>query len=195
MIEKQGGSVVYKDYLAIGKEDLPNGFAPQVILSNLPYYVMTPIILKLMRDFPCCRKMVLMVEEEACDRIFARAKTKQYGPLAVLTDLFGIKKKCFTVDGGSFVPPPNTTSAVIVIERDEKSGYEWDPMIIGFVESAFALRRKTLVNSLSSGGRYSKDAIVDALTEVGKKENVRSEEMEPSDFRKLFEFLQGRKDK
>lgn len=194
VITGNGGKVIYKDYLELVPADLPDpSFSPDVVLSNLPYYVMTPIMLKVMKDFPSCQRMVYMVEEEALGRILAKPCTKQYGPLAVLTELFGTKKKCFNVDGGSFVPPPNTVSSVIVIERSEQA--DWKPEMIGFVEGAFALRRKTLVNSLSSEGVYSKDDIASALAEMGKKENIRSEEMIPSEFFDLYRILQGRKDK
>ncbi len=194
VIEKNGGKVIFQDYLQLTKEDLPDPeFAPEVILSNLPYYVMTPIMLKVMKDFPSCRKMVFMVEEEALDRIFAKPGTKQYGPLSVLTDLFGTKKKCFNVDGGSFYPAPNTISSVIEIDAGVENS-TWDPDWIGFVESAFALRRKTLVNSLSSSGKYSKDSILSALKALGIKETVRSEELLPSDFVRIYEVLKERKD-
>lgn len=189
-IEDQGGKVIYEDYLAFSPDLIPD-FVPDVILSNLPYYVMTPIMLKVMKDYPSCPRMVYMVEEEACDRIFGKPKTKQYGPLSVLTSLYGEKEKVFRVDGPSFYPAPNTTSAVIRIERGENA---WDPEWIGFVESAFALRRKTLVNSLSSGGKYGKEQILSALSRAGLPETVRSEALLPEAFTEIYQFLQGRKD-
>ena len=189
-IEKKGGTVLFEDYLTFSPDTLPD-FVPDVILSNLPYCVMTPIMLKVMKDFPACRKMVFMVEEEALDRIFARPGTKQYGPLSILTDLFGKKRKCFNVDGGSFYPAPNTVSSVIEIVAE---GNTWNPEWIGFVESAFALRRKTLVNSLSSGGKYSKESILAALKALDIKETVRSEELQPADLVKMYEILHEGKD-
>ncbi len=192
VIEGNGGNVIYKDYLQLKKEDLPDeNFTPDVILSNLPYYVMTPIMLKAMKDFPSCRKMVFMVEEEALDRIMAKPKSKQYGPLSVVTDLFGTKRKCFTVDSGSFYPAPNTLSAVIEIDAGDRE--KWVPGIIEFTENAFALRRKTLVNSLSSSGKYSKDAVVSALKALGKKETVRTEELLPTEIMHLYEILRSEK--
>ena len=192
VITDHGGQVIFRDYLQFSPNDLSDERKPDVVISNLPYYVMTPIMLKVMADFPNCRKMVYMVEEEAMERIFARPGTKQYGPLAVMTSLFGKKSKAFTVDRASFVPAPNTTSAVMTIEREE--GKTWDPSWIPFVESAFALRRKTLVNSLSSSGRYCKEQIQSALSSMGRKETVRSEEMEPLEFCTLYDILEGRKD-
>ena len=189
VVESKGGRVIYKDYLAFAPSELSDAQSPDVVISNLPYYVMTPIMLKVMADFPLCRKMVYMVEEEAMERIFARTGTKQYGPLSVLTSLFGEKTKCFSVDRGSFVPSPNTTSAVMTISRHE--GQEWDPKWIRFVESAFALRRKTLVNSLSNGG-YEKESVVQALEKIGKAATVRAEQLEPGEFIELYDFLKGK---
>ena len=193
VIENHGGKVIFKDYLELRKEDLPDpSFSPDRILSNLPYYVMTPIILKVLRDYPECPRLIFMVEDLACERIFASPGTKQYGPLSVLTELYGTKRKCFRVDAGSFYPAPNTTSAVIEIVRHADT--KWDPDYIPFVESIFALRRKTLLNSLLSGGRYSKQQILDAILKAGKKENVRSEELTPLEMVELYEILHGRKD-
>lgn len=203
LLDPLGGEVIFQDYLKWDADSLSGEKRnPDVILSNLPYYVMTPIMVKLMQDFPLCPKMVFMVEEEACDRIFAMPCSKQYGPLAILTDLFGRKEKCFNVDGGSFYPAPNTTSSVIRIERslsneDGQSNphvscfreAEWFSMVTG----AFALRRKTLVNSLSSGGKYSKNQILSALSEMGQRETVRSEDLLPMDFVVLYQILRGRK--
>jgi len=189
VLDGRGGRVIYQDYLSFSASELSKEEIPDVVISNLPYYVMTPIMLKVMADFPVCGKMVYMVEEEAQERIFAKPGTKQYGPLSVLTDLFGVKKKEFVVDRNSFVPPPNTTSAVITITRHE--GQEWNAEWIRFVESAFALRRKTLVNSLSSGGRFSKEAIAASLRETGMKETSRAEELAPVDFVRLYKILAG----
>ena len=188
-----GGQVLFEDYLKWAADSLPEEKRkPDVVLSNLPYYVMTPIMLKVMKDFPTCGRMVYMVEEEAMERIFAKPGTKQYGPLAVLTDLYGAKEKAFTVDRGSFVPAPNTTSAVMTIAKREDRAFQ--PAWIGFIESAFALRRKTLVNSLSSGGKYSKEQITAALFRLGRKETVRSEELLPDEFCRLYDILEERKD-
>ena len=189
-IEKKGGKVLFEDYLSFSPDTVPD-FVPDVILSNLPYYVMTPIMLKVMKDYPSCPRMVYMVEEEACDRIFGKPNSKQYGPLSILTSLYGEKEKVFRVDGASFFPAPNTTSAVIRIERGDSV---FDPSWIGFVESAFALRRKTLVNSLSSGGKYGKNQILSALSHARIPETIRSEALLPENFTEIYKFLQGRKD-
>ncbi len=187
IIDSYGGRVIYSDYLQFAPSDLDPSEMPDVIISNLPYYVMTPIMLKVLADFPECRKMVYMVEEEAEARIFAKPGTKQYGPLAVLTELFGVKKKEFIVDRNSFVPPPNTTSAVITITRRE--GLSWKNGWSRFVESAFALRRKTLVNSLSAAGISDKVKVTGALREMGRQETARAEELGPDEFVRLYEIL------
>ena len=83
------------------------------------------------------------------------------------------------------------SSSVIEIVAE---GNTWNPEWIGFVESAFALRRKTLVNSLSSGGKYSKESILAALKALDIKETVRSEELQPADLVKMYEILHEGKD-
>ena len=204
LLDPLGGEVIFQDYLKWDANSLPQEKRdPDVILSNLPYYVMTPIMVKLMQDFPSCPKMVFMVEEEACNRIFAAPHTKQYGPLAILTELYGKKQKCFNVDGGSFYPAPNTTSSVITIDRNDVEEELRSSQVascfqeadwFSFVTGAFTLRRKTLVNSLSSCGQFSKLQIQSALNEMGLRETVRSEDVLPANFVKLYQFLRGRKD-
>ena len=136
--------LINKDFLKVDDVDPVN-----VVVSNIPYYVMTDIMKKLFSDFSDARKMVIMVEDEAIARIDCKPSTKQYGPLAVLCSLYGNYKYEFKVPCTAFVPQPRTTSAVISFERTE-SAEILSPDFVKFVNACFSMRRKMLKKNLSS---------------------------------------------
>jgi len=183
--------LLIRDYLETSKKDMCaciEGFSPEVVLSNLPYYIMTPLILKVISDFSSAQRMVFMVEEEALARIFAQPSTKEYGPLSVVTSVFGKNDKCFTVPCQSFIPAPHTTSAVISLTCN--GSHRVDEAFVSFVEAAFSLRRKTMMNSLSSSGKYGdKKQILSVLESVSIPENVRAEALSPNDFVRIFDAM------
>lgn len=144
-------------------------------VSNIPYYVMTPIMMKLMADLPNCLKMTFMIEEEALRRIAAVPGTKQYGPLAVICSCYGTVKKEFSVPREAFVPAPHTTSAVITLTRDKGIP---SPEFIPFVENCFRVRRKKLTNSFPE--------IKETLLKAGIREDIRAEQIEAETFRDIF---------
>ena len=157
-----------------------------VVVSNIPYYVMTDIMKKLFSDYPKARKMVFMVEDEAIARIDCGPNTKQYGPLAILCSLYGEYRYEFKVPHTAFVPQPRTTSAVISFTRAETADILC-PGFVKFLNSCFAMRRKLLKKNLSS---IAKPEVIE---EVFKKldicGNARAEELTPEEFVKLFFLL------
>ena len=157
-----------------------------VVVSNIPYYVMTDIMKKLFGEFSDARKMVFMVEDEAIARIDCRPNTKQYGPLAILCSLYGSYKYEFKVPHTAFVPQPRTTSAVISFSR-ESSADILSPEFIKFVNTCFSMRRKMLKKNLS--GFASPEVITNILTHLGLNENCRAEELAPFEFVRLFKSL------
>ena len=139
-----GAEIINCDFL---KYECP--FIPDVVVSNIPYYVMTDIMKKLFSDYSNARKMVFMVEDEAIARIDCGPNTKQYGPLAILCALYGEYNYEFKVPHTAFIPQPHTTSAVISFTRKDTA----DILSAGFVKflnTAFSQRRKFLKKNLSS---------------------------------------------
>lgn len=162
--------IVSQDFLKY-EPDRPYDIA----VSNIPYYVMTPIILRLIICCPSCNKMVFMVEEEAIRRINAPVGTKQYGPLSVMCSLYGTFRKEFTVPRDSFVPAPHTSSAVITLTRDNDTVLT--PGLLEFIELAFRERRKKMINSLS--GRYDKERLLKVFEELNVPSEARAESLSP----------------
>ena len=170
--------IINSDYLKLSAEEY-NASQVKYIISNLPYYCMTPIMKKIFSDCKCAQKMVFMTEDEAYPRIAAVPGSKDYGPLAVLVSLYGDLKKEFTVPGNSFVPQPRTLSCVITLVR----GAEADsitPEFISFVEKCFAMRRKKLMNNLK--GLYPQDILDNAV----KDKDIRAEDLSPVEFSGLY---------
>ena len=116
-----------------------------VVISNLPYYIMTDIMMKVFEEAVNARTIVYMVEEAALDRILCESSTKSYGPLAVVSELYGAIRIVSKVPGTCFVPQPRTTSAVISFKCNENRP---DKELMAFIKKCFAQRRKTLANNL-----------------------------------------------
>ena len=154
-----------------------------VVISNLPYYVMTDIMMKVFEEAVHARKIVYMVEEAALDRILCESSTKSYGPLAVVSELYGDIRIVSKVPGTCFVPQPRTTSAVICFSCYENRP---DKALMDFIKKCFAQRRKTLANNLKG---CDKDKFRSWLAETGYEEGIRAEVLEPCDFRDLYNAL------
>ena len=106
-----------------------------VVISNLPYYIMTDIMMKVFEEAVNARKIVYMVEEAALDRILCESSTKSYGPLAVVSELYGNIRIVSKVPGTCFVPQPRTTSAVISFDCHENRP---DKDLIAFIKKCFS---------------------------------------------------------
>ena len=157
-----------------------------VVVSNIPYYVMTDIMKRLFGEFSGARKMVFMVEDEAIARIDCGPNSKQYGPLAILCSLYGRYNYEFKVPHTAFVPQPRTTSAVISFSREEGADI-LSPEFVKFLNTCFSMRRKLLKKNLAS--TVAAENITDAFEKLGISDNARAEELEPLQFAKLFEIL------
>lgn len=174
-----GINVINKDFLKVDSSDMK----PDVVVSNIPYYVMTDIMKKLFSEYSNARKMVFMVEDEAIARIDCEPGTKQYGPLSILGSLYGGYSFEFKVPHTAFVPQPHTTSAVISFSRKESADILC-PEFVKFLNAAFSQRRKLLKKNLASYKGLEK-----AFAELGISENARAEELTPEVFAKLFKYL------
>lgn len=187
-LEDRGNvSIICSDFLKLSKKTLRNDqSASYCVVSNLPYYVMTPIMMKLFREWDDARTMVFTVEESACDRIFAERGSKQYGPLSVMSSLYGSKEKLFTLESKSFYPAPHTKSAVIRLTAGGvlKSA---PSVLFPLVNAAFSQRRKTLLNSLSSSGLFpdGKKQVAAHLLSAGISPSARAEQLKPEDYVKI----------
>ena len=182
------------------------GDARPAVCANLPYYITTPIIMKLLEDCPYSERLpytsiTVMVQSEVADRIAAKPESSDYGAITAAVGLRCSVEKVLTVSPGSFYPPPKVTSAVIQLVPHENGIYsvyenapadreaceEFGRKVSDVIGAAFSMRRKTLVNALSS--IYPKEKTIAALEELGMRADIRGERLSSRDFCALTDIL------
>ena len=176
-------TIFHQDFL---KFERPQNINIDVVVSNIPYYIMTDIMKKLFGEYSDARKMVFMVEDEAIARIDCGPNTKQYGPLAILSSIYGEYKYEFKVPYTAFVPQPRTTSAVISFTRKDSADILSEDFV-KFLNACFSMRRKLLKKNIS--GLSSTDSIDEAFHTIEISDNARAEELTPEQFVQLYKTL------
>ena len=167
------------DYKAIQK----NKKSPNIVISNLPYYVMTPIFMKLFLQWDCIEKMIFMVEKDACERIFADPGTKSYGPISILSSIYGKKERLFQVGSKAFYPEPHTNSEVIRFTESKERG-RIPAVLFPLVRAAFAQRRKTLLNVFTSSALFpeGREQVALFLEKANISPKTRAEDLPPKEY-------------
>ena len=161
---------------------------PELLVANLPYNVAATIILQFFQTMPSLRRAVVMVQKEVADRIAAVPGTKAYGAYTVKLSLYGEVTGRFEVPPRCFMPAPHVDSAVVRIDRVDASDAEDEgaasadaAAVARVVDAAFAQRRKTIRNSMSSNG-FDKDALDAAFEACGISPTARAEALTTEDF-------------
>ncbi|MDP4161531.1 MAG: 16S rRNA (adenine(1518)-N(6)/adenine(1519)-N(6))-dimethyltransferase RsmA [Bacillota bacterium] len=139
-----------------------------MVVANLPYYVTTPIVMKLLEERLPIRGIVVMLQKEVADRIAAKPGTKDYGSLSIAVQYYTEAETVMIVPKTVFIPQPNVDSAVIRLTRRQKPAVEVkdENFFFQVTRASFAQRRKTLLNNLTSGlpeGKQRKEDILEAL--------------------------------
>lgn len=150
-----------------------------VVCANLPYYITSPVIMKLLEDKLPIKALTVMVQKEAAQRICAEVGTRQSGAVTVAVNYYSKPVMLFGVSAGSFMPAPKVDSAVIRFDILSQPAVtvEDEKLFFRIVKSAFGQRRKTLSNSLSSGLSLSKSDIQLALENANVPANFRAEQL------------------
>ena len=162
-----------------------------VVCANLPYYITSPIIMKLLEDRLPVDNITVMVQKEAAQRLCAAEKSREIGAISLAVQYYSVPKVCFNVSPGSFYPPPKVTSSVIRLDVKEENEIQPENEINMFrlIRAAFTQRRKTFVNSVSSTLGMPKADIEAALTEIGENPMVRPEKLSLMQFSQLSDIL------
>ncbi|MEE1057231.1 MAG: 16S rRNA (adenine(1518)-N(6)/adenine(1519)-N(6))-dimethyltransferase RsmA [Acutalibacteraceae bacterium] len=150
-----------------------------VVCANLPYYITSPVIMKLLEDKLPIKALTVMVQKEAAQRICADVGTRQSGAVTVAVNYYAKPSMLFGVSAGSFMPAPKVDSAVIRLDILSKPEVKVDNEKLFFkvVKSAFGQRRKTLPNSLSAGLSLTKTQIITSLEKAEIPQNYRAEQL------------------
>lgn len=155
------------------------GDLPVVVVANLPYYITTPILLKILEESKRIKALTTMMQLEVANRICGNPKTKDYNALSVLMQYYANTFLMIKVPRQSFYPEPNVDSAVILIEykKEIENKAQSEMYFKKFNRIIFAQRRKTLVNNLKCGFSYDKNLIEQLLIEANLPLTTRAEEL------------------
>ena len=161
-----------------------------ILCANLPYNITTPILTKCVES-RCFDSLTVLIQKEVAERICARAGTAEYGAFTVLMQYYTDPQLLFTVPPTCFLPAPKVTSAVIhcPVRKAPPVDVVSESALWRTVKAAFALRRKTLVNSLQTGYQLPKDTLTDIVTACGLEPSVRGERLTLEDFARLTNAL------
>lgn len=157
------------------------------LVANLPYYITTPILLKVLEETTRIDKMIVMMQTEVAKRLCGKPSAKDYNALSVLIQYFTNPRIIFNVSPKSFFPEPNVESSVVMIEKKEEPLLEVENLdfFLKFNRNIFAQRRKTLYNNIQKAYNYDKGLIKKIIKENNLDESVRSEELDVSQIVKL----------
>ncbi|MEI3037423.1 MAG: 16S rRNA (adenine(1518)-N(6)/adenine(1519)-N(6))-dimethyltransferase RsmA [Oscillospiraceae bacterium] len=173
------------DLDALLRQEFPN--MEVVICANLPYYITSPIVMRLLETRLPVKAITVMVQKEAAARICAAPGSRNAGALSAAVSYYAVPQILFPVSRGSFMPAPEVDSAVIRLDiRPQPAVSPVDEaLFFKVIRAGFSQRRKTLSNSLSSGLGLAKDQTSAALQQVGLRPSARAEELTLEDFCRL----------
>ena len=190
--------VIHADILEVDVkqifEEQLKDYKDVMVVANLPYYVTTPILLKLLMDRLPIRGLVVMMQKEVADRITASPGTKAYGSLSIAIQYYMQTEIAMIVPKAVFMPQPNVDSAVIKLTRREAPPVQVidEEFLFKVSRGSFVQRRKTIINNLQSSlpnGKAKKDLIIRALEKVGVDPTRRGETLSIEEFGKLSNEL------
>ena len=169
---------------------------PVSVCANLPYYITTPILMRLLESGVRFSSITVMVQNEVAARLAAKPGSADYGAITAVLGYYGTVRKLFKVSAGCFVPAPKVDSAVVRIDLYDKPVYdiEDEALFRNLIKAAFEMRRKTLQNAISAKlSHFSKEQILDAIVAIGHDEKVRGERLSTEDFARLSNELSHKK--
>ena len=168
-------------------EQLPSG---TIVVANLPYYLSTPLLFRLLDQRNRFPRMVLMLQNEVADRLVAKPGSSGYGVLSVMAQYAAEITKAFQVSAQCFRPRPEVGSAVVLLKTKHQRvlNQEEEPKFAALVKAAFAHRRKTLVNSLKDQG-YDQKLVAAALNSLNLSPSTRAEVLSITQFVGLMEQM------
>lgn len=188
-------TVVNQDVM---KVDLAELLAPYFesgkvsVCANLPYYITTPILMKLLESGLPFEYITIMIQSEVADRLCAAPGSKNCGAITAVLNYYGAPERLFRVGAHNFVPSPKVESSVvrIKIHRDKPYVPKNEAIFFRTVKAAFEQRRKTLPNALSAGfGELGKDELTEAVISCGHSADIRGERLSLEDFVALSDAI------
>lgn len=164
------------------------------IVANLPYYISTPIIMKLLENRLDIDEIIVMVQQEVAERLIAKTGTRLAGAITYAVEYYSEATSLIKVPKESFVPSPKVESEVIKLKvrKNEKIHVENEKLLFNIISKSFMQRRKTLSNALLNNNiMKNKDDVKKMWTELGMDENVRGESLTLEQFGKITDYIEN----
>lgn len=165
---------------------------PVSVCANLPYYITSPILMKLLECGLPFDYITVMIQKEVADRLCSPAGGKDYGAITAVLAYYGEAEKLFVVPADKFIPAPKVDSAVIRIRLYKERPYhpKDEALLFRTIKAAFAQRRKTLSNALSAGfSELTKEQINDIIASCGHDSTIRGERLDIAQFVELSDKI------
>lgn len=186
--DRNNFKLVNKDILKVDVDNMVKSIEDEIgykfknvrVVANLPYYITTPILFKLLEDENKIDTITVMIQKEVAERMVASPKSKEYGILTLMVEYFSDAKIEVIVPNSSFIPEPGVTSAVISLSKRSKYNVKNEKLFFELIHKAFAQRRKKMTNSLIAGkfNNMEKDEIELLFEKCNISLNARAEELE-----------------
>ena len=181
--------VVFRDFLKVGLKEFEKEQGEYFVVANLPYYVTTPLIMKLIEESEKCKGLSVMVQEEVAERFCAKEGTPEYG---AITAMIALRAECEItkrVPRTLFYPRPNVDSAVVKFTFCNRFAVKDKAVYKKVVHAAFSSRRKTLENNLVSAFKLTREKAREVLTACGIDLKARGETLSPERFAALADYM------
>ena len=173
--------VIFADVMQTELEKIVEKFGGKdvVICANLPYYITSPVIMKILESRLSVKSLTVMVQREAAERICALPATRESGAVSYAVRYYSKPSLLFKVTRGSFMPSPNVDSAVIRLDITNENHLpeNIEKTLFRLIRAGFSQRRKQLLNPLCSELKIDKQALSDIFSELGIKPTARAEEL------------------
>ena len=183
-------SLIHNDALKVNFDEIMAGEKSVKLVANLPYYVTTPIIAKLLNEGYKFKSLTIMIQKEVAERMNSEPNCKEYGSISVLVQYFCTTKIIRKVAPSSFMPRPKVDSIVIRLDRLEQPRVELkdEKIFFDIVRNSFNMRRKTLWNALKSFG-LDKESMEGVFKDAGIDQKRRGETLSIEEFGALANSL------
>lgn len=170
-----------------------NNFKTAKVVANLPYYITTPIIMKLLEDKLNLESITVMVQKEVAERLADKPGGKEVGSITYSINYYTNPEIIIDVPRDSFIPAPNVDSAVIKLDvlKEPKVKVLDEELFFKVIKFSFLQKRKTLINSLSNSGLLPKDFLEEMLNELGIDLRVRAEQLSLENFRDIADYIKN----
>lgn len=200
--EFKNTKVINADVLAVDLNRLMEeefGDTKICVCANLPYYITTPIIMKILEECNRVSSLTVMIQKEVAQRMVAKPGGKDYGALSVAVQFYTEPRIICNAEPHCFMPQPKVASSVVNLRVLDKPSVDVKDKKLFFqiVKSAFGQRRKTLLNALSKSPylNVSKDVISEAIFSAGLTADIRGERLNLKNFAEIADFLYERNEK